>query len=122
MTRLVLLALFALACGDGRLPPEDCEPPLPDVDDEGDPWPTYTEANARLANCTDDALTRRRGICADGKSFIARAGGYEADTYYFDGEVLVGLRRSSDVGYSCTTYRFGDTGCEERDVEEVDCP
>lgn len=120
MKRPLLLAL-ALACGDAALPPEDCDPPLPATDDAGDPWPTYTEANTRFLDCEDDGSVRRRGACTDGKTFLEQSGPFTGDTYYFEGEAIVGLRRYTDVALACSEYRFGDVSCDEVDVEDVTC-
>lgn len=126
MKRTIVLASIVLStavgCSDGDLPPEDCEPPLPATNDDGDPWPTYAEANAALERCEDDASIRRRGTCADGKLFIETLGNFAGDTQYFVGETLVGLRRFSDVVFSCSEYRFGDARCEPTDSNEVVCP
>jgi|SRR5688572_22166186 hypothetical protein len=118
----VLLAVLALGCGDGSWPPEDCDPPLPATDDDGRPWPTYTEANAQLDACENDAFVLRRGACTDGKTFLEQSGSFTGDTRYFAGEVLVGVRRYSDVVFACDEYRFGDTSCEETTSEELACP
>lgn len=122
MSRLPLLTALLLACGDGDFPPEDCAPPLPPSNDDGDPWPTYAEASASLSSCPTTALVRRRGTCADGKTFLESASGYDGDTQYFDGETLVGLRRFTDAGFSCSEYRFGDVECDEASAEEITCP
>ncbi|HWO10386.1 MAG TPA: hypothetical protein VNN80_12930 [Polyangiaceae bacterium] len=122
MKRLALLLALALGCGGDEYPPENCEPALPPSNDDGDPWPTYGEANATLATCADGALTRRRGTCSDGKTFIETAGAFAGDTYYFKGEVLVGVLRYSDVVLACDEYRFGDARCQAADVEELSCP
>jgi len=122
MIRLALLMAVALGCGESDLPPEDCDPPLPSTNDEGDAWPTYTDANATLTDCSEDGLTRRRGTCSDGKAFIERSGTFTGDTQYFAGEELVGLLRYTDVVFSCDAYRFGDTECEQVSLEEVGCP
>lgn len=121
MNRSILLLAVALGCGDSTFPPEDCAPPLPPTDDDGDPWPTYTAANAALATCTADGYTRRRGSCSDGKAFIEGAGPFTGYTQYFDGEALVGLRRYSDVVSYCDEYRFGDVACDESSAEDIDC-
>jgi hypothetical protein len=121
MKRALLLAAVALACGDSAWPPENCDPPLPATDDDGRPWPTYTEMAASLSDCEDDGITRRRGACDDGRLFLEQSGPFTGDTYYYDGEVLVGLRRYSDIASACSEYRFGDASCEEAGVEPIVC-
>ena len=118
----LLLLAFTLACGGGDPPPEECDQPLPATDDDGMPWPTYTTARANLADCEQSpGVTGREGTCADGKVLLARDGGSGGDTYYFQGETLVGLRRSSDLVISCQQYFFGDTRCDDADVEDITC-
>lgn len=122
MKCLNVLVVLALGCSDAALPPEDCDPPLPAADDDGRPWPTYTDASARLGDCEGDGSVRRRGACTDGKAFIEQSSSSTGDTYYFLGEELVGLRRYSDVAFDCGEYRFGDASCEEASAEEIECP
>ena len=123
MTRPLALALLLLGCSDAALPPEDCEPPLPATDDDGRPWPTYAAADALLTDCEQrEEPWRRRGACADGKRFLEQSGGFTGETYYFSGDALVGVRRWTDIVVSCDDYRFGDTRCDEVDVEELSCP
>lgn len=122
MNRWILLFAAALGCSDGDLPPEDCSPPLPSSDDSGNPWPTYTQASAALADCSEGAFTRRRGTCSDGKAFLERSGGFSGETQYFAGEELVGLFRYTDVVFSCEAFMFGDAECDEASVEELSCP
>lgn len=42
--------------------------------------------------------TSVRGVCADGKRFVSYSGGFGSDTYYFDGDELVGSAWTTDVG------------------------
>jgi hypothetical protein len=122
MKRSLLLALALLGCGDDPLPPEDCSPPLPTTDDDGRPWATYRETDVRLSDCDNgDGVVRRRGACADGKTFLEESGPYTGDTYYFDGERLVGLLRYSDIALACDEYRFGDASCDETAAEDIVC-
>jgi hypothetical protein len=121
-TPLLLLALI-LACGEADPPPEQCDQPLPPTDEDGVPWPTYTGANAALADCEQyPGQARRSGTCSDGKTLLAREGGFSGETYYFRGEALIGLERSPEYIVSCVEYRFGDTRCDDAQVQELTCP
>jgi hypothetical protein len=118
---LLLLAL-TLGCGGGDPPPEQCDQPLPPTDEDGVPWPTYAAASAALGDCEQyTGYTRRKGTCADGKALLARDGGFSGETYYFQGETLVGVERSSDDVVSCVRYRFGDTRCADAEGQEIAC-
>jgi hypothetical protein len=119
MRRFMLLAL-ALGCGGDS---SDCDHPLAATDDDGNPWPAYSLAAAQLADCTqlEGYYDRRSGSCSDGKRFLAKGTGFVGDTSYFDGETLVGRIPWSDV-IRCDSWRYGDTSCEEVDVEEIRCP
>jgi hypothetical protein len=122
MQRRVMLVVLGLACGSDAFPPEECEPPLPAANDDGDPWPTYSEANASVCERAGVDIIARRGACADGKAFIEVAGGVTGETQYFRGEVLVGVLRYTDIVLACAAYRFGETRCEPESREDVDCP
>jgi hypothetical protein len=118
----LLLLAFALACGEADPPPEACDQPLPPTDEDGAAWPTFAAARARLADCDQyPGFTRRQGTCADGKASLSRDGGFSGETYYFQGETLVGLQRSSDLVVSCDQYFFGDTRCDDAATEELAC-
>jgi len=123
MQRHAIFLVLGLGCGSDALPPEDCEPPLPATNDDGDAWPTYDEANATLCERAGvEGITPRRGTCADGKAFIELAGGFTGETQYFQGEVLVGVLRYTDIVLSCSEYRFGETRCEPDSARDVECP
>ena len=122
MQRLAMLLVLCLGCGSDALPPEDCEPPLPAENDDGDPWPTYSEANATLCERAAGAVVPRRGACSDGKRVLALASGLAGETQYFKDEVLVGVLRYTDIVLSCSEYRFGETRCERQNTEDVVCP
>jgi hypothetical protein len=123
MKRLATLLVLCLGCGDELLPPEDCEPPLPATDDDGEPWPTLAEAAATLCErAQDGAFIARRGTCTDGKAFVELAGNFTGETQFFRDEVLVGVLRYTDIVLSCTEFRFGDGRCEPAETADVECP
>lgn len=124
MQRHAMLLVLCLACGSEALPPEDCEPPLPATNDDGEPWPTYAEANASLCERAAEVgvTVPRRGTCGDGKLFLELSGGFTGETQYFRDEALVGVLRYTDVVLSCSDYRFGDARCEPESAEDVVCP
>jgi hypothetical protein len=121
MMRRFVLLVSALGCSDEFNP--DCTHPLPPTDGDGNPWPTYSAAAAQIADCTqfERYYSRQRGACSDGKRFISKGGGFVGDTLYFDGEIVIGTIPWSDVSV-CDATRFGDTRCEQTDVEEIRCP
>lgn len=124
MQRRAMLLVLCLGCGSDALPPEDCEPPLPTTNDDGEPWPTYDEANATLCERAADAgvLMPRRGTCTDGKTFLELAGGFTGETQYFREQALVGVLRYTDVILACSEYRFGETRCAPQSTEDIECP
>jgi hypothetical protein len=123
MKFLLLLLAFTLGCGAADAPPEQCDQPLPPADEDGVPWPTYSAAQTRLADCAQSpGYSRRRGTCSDGKVLLDREGGGGGETYYFQGEAVVGLKRTPDDAVSCMEYRFGDTRCDGAEIEPIDCP
>ena len=89
---------------------------------DGEPWPTYSEANATLCERAVTAGIPRRGACSDGKTFLELDGGFTGETQYFQDEVLVGVLRYTDIVLSCSEYRFGETRCEPQNTEDVACP
>jgi hypothetical protein len=117
------LWILVLGCSDESYGVE-CSQRLPLADFDGTPWPTYAAVNAPLADCSQlEALThRRRGGCSDGKQFLAKGGDTAGDILFFDGETLVGKTEWSNVTLCQDGYRYGDTRCEEIDVEEISCP
>jgi hypothetical protein len=144
MKRYGSLVALCLGCGGDTAPSEDtlglfecvdlprpdCSQPLPPSDDDGGPWPTYTEATRELSDCSQRAgfcLGRRHGTCSDGKTFTDWNGGFTGELNYFSGETLVGVWRWSDVvvcvdGVSCQGSGLGDPTCIELTVDDVVCP
>jgi hypothetical protein len=122
MVQRILLLLLALGC-DGDELELDCDQPLPAVDDDGGPWPSYTAASAQLSDCAqlEGYYSRQRGACTDGKRFLSKGTGFVGDTLYFDGEVVIGRIPWSDF-ITCDVWRYGETRCEQIDVEEINCP
>jgi hypothetical protein len=116
-----MLLAFVLGCGDEYEP--DCNQPMPSTDEDGAPWPSYSVASAELADCgqIEDYYLRRSGSCSDGKRFLDKGSGFVGDTLYFDGETIVGRTEWSDF-VICDPWRYGDTRCNEREVEEIMCP
>jgi hypothetical protein len=116
----MFLAL-ALGCGGDS---SDCDQSLPAADDDGNPWPTYSAAAEQASDCAQlgGFYLRRRGACSDGKRFIDRGDGFVGGTSYFEGESLVGRTAWSDIVSECDTWHYGDTSCDEVDVEEMSCP
>jgi len=132
--RSIFFALaLSLSCGDSEDECDSILPPgaprghqdLPSTDDEGNPWPTYSEATADLEDCTrDEGYRRFRGTCSDGKRFLSRDGGYTGNTRYYggEGEALVGFDSFSDVILECVDPSVGDSRCERTSIEEILCP
>jgi hypothetical protein len=143
MKRHALLLVLCLGCGGDTAPSEevfglfecversrsDCSQPLPETDADGSRWPTYEEASRELTDCSRRAeyIGRRRGTCADGKTFVDYNGGFSGELFYFAGGTLVGVWHWSDVvicvdGSSCQGSGLGDPTCVESEVEEIVCP
>ena len=125
MTRhtMTMLALLALGCGGDSADECPDAPALPATDDDGNPWPTYSDASAELAACTSDqGYSRFRGTCSDGKRFLQRNGGFTGDTRFYDGETLVGMDSFSDIIFPCDELGVGDWSCERTSTEAVACP
>jgi hypothetical protein len=120
MLRRFMLLVLALGCGDEF--EFDCDHPLPATDDDGSPWPSYTAASAQLSDCAqlDGYYSRQRGACSDGKRFLSKGTGFGGDTLYFDGETVIGRIPWSDF-VTCDPWRYGNTRCEQIDVEEINC-
>lgn len=107
---LCSIALCVLGCSEKaeKLSCEDadytvCGTPLPGLQSDGQPWPTFSEAVAEERLCRDGGEWPEFlvGMCADGKHFIAKNGGFGGQTRFFEGETLVGLGAFSDVGGFC---------------------
>lgn len=115
-------------CRDGSI--EECtDGTLPQTDSGGAPWPTLGQAMGELRQaCPETSCERRRqGVCADGKVFIDRNGGFTGQTLYFRGDALVGSWSWGDVGFCvddlvCWGGGQGDTRCVEVQAEALDCP
>jgi hypothetical protein len=144
MKRHGLLVVLCLGCGGDTAPSEeisglfecvelprpDCSEPLPPSDEDRAPWPTYAEATRELADCSQregGCWQRRQGTCSDGKTFTSWSGGFTGDSYYFEGETLVGVWRWSDIlicenGLACYGSGLGDPSCDETAGEDLTCP
>lgn len=66
------------------------------------------------------------GACADGKRLLYRNGGFTSETRYYDGEVLVGMVVSGDVGYCPSVCPFSryygaldDVRCDAPTFEDL---
>jgi len=101
-----------------------CNTPLPPTDAEGQAWPSYSAALDQLRSECDAPgrtylLYAPAGHCTDGKTFIARSGGFTGDMRYFEGETLVGAVYWGDViTPECVPgSSLGDIVCEQ--VDEV---
>ena len=122
------LLLLALSIGcSGSVANEEapiCDEPLPPTDSDGTPWPPFSAANSMLADCAqhEGYYFRRRGSCSDGKQFLSKGTGFVGDTYYFEGEALVGVSTWTDIISSCEENRGGNATCEEINAEEINCP
>jgi hypothetical protein len=90
---------------------------------------TYTEALAEWPyggqSCGLGAFA---GACADGKRLLYRNGGYTSEIRYFDGEQLVGVVSSGDVGVCPSVCPFSryygspeSVRCDTPALEEL-CP
>jgi hypothetical protein len=111
--------------------PLDCLVPLAATDDDGAPWPAYSEKLAEFENCKDGTqslggypLVARRD-CADGKKLLVAAVIYGVASYYYDGELLVGRWLRSDTGGACGSNRPEGTPdsvrCDEVASTAIDC-
>lgn len=129
VTRLLSVAALAVAvgCGGdvdvsaaGLHTQDDCSGPdcscgvlLGEHDENGRPWPTYGDASAALADCSQRPTytIRVSGTCSDGKAFLSWGTGYVSETFYFSADSLVGVQHWTDVGASCED-QLGDIQCE----------
>jgi hypothetical protein len=140
MMRTLFLSLLLLGCGNEdtepsqesffecvALPRSECpQPPLPQTDDRGRPWPTYSEVALEVADCSQSeagCTQRRRGTCSDGKTFTELGNGFTGEFLYFSGETLVGVWRWGDVisDCRCPGSGFGDPVCQETYYEQFIC-
>jgi hypothetical protein len=125
MKRAFPILVFVFGCSDEPQPfGVECSQSLPAADYGGAPWPSYDVANASFADCSqlEPPFLWRRGACSDGKRFLAKSGESAGDILYFEGATMVGKTESSNATLCQGGYRYGDTLCEETDLEEVTCP
>jgi hypothetical protein len=113
-------------CGDslevwlGRQAPYESTPPL---------GAAYSDALADWAEVDPECgLGAFAGACADGKRLLYRNGGFTSEIRYFDGELLVGVVSSGDVGICPSVCPFShyygspeSVRCEAPALEEL-CP
>src|SRR4051812_45400949 len=68
---------------------------------------SYSEALATWADPSGDCgLGAYVGECADGKRLLYRNGGFVSETRYLDGERLVGIVSTSDLGFCPSVCPF----------------
>jgi len=116
-------------CGDSLevLLASDIEPSGPD------PAPplelSYSEALAEWPRGQEGCgLGAYSGACADGKRLLYRNGGFTSEIRYFDGERLVGVVSSGDLGFCPSVCPFShyygspeSVRCEAPTLDEL-CP
>jgi hypothetical protein len=117
-------AILSGGCGDEDAPPP-FEATLADCGDSLDVWLEYARSeptasdsappvdatySAALAEWPRDRLScglgAFSGTCADGKRLLYRNGGFTSEIRYFDGERLVGVVGSGDVGFCPSVCPF----------------
>lgn len=81
------------------------------VEGNGDAAPSlgasYSEALATWTDPNGDCgLGAYAGECADGKRLLHRNGGFVSETRYFDGERLVGIVSTGDLGFCPSVCPF----------------
>jgi hypothetical protein len=81
--------------------PGDRMGPVPPVD------ATYSDALAEWPQGAESCgLGAFSGACADGKRLLYRNGGFTSEIRYFDGERLVGVVSSGDLGFCPSVCPF----------------
>jgi len=95
-----------------------CCSPLPALQPDGQPWPTFSEVLAEVRKCSMGSAQQYAGaewlvgMCADGKQFITENLTFIGRTRYFEGETLVGSAAYADLPSAlciCGAERFQGT-------------
>lgn len=111
--------VLVVACGDDEAQPYhppapprdplDCVVPLPATDYDGTPWPSYSEKLADFESCQDgdgSLQSVTESECSDGKTKLGTGVGLTGATYFYQGEMLVGLWSWTDLVF------IDENGCD----------